>query len=213
MSGHGQAARTVVFDLGGVLVDWDPRHLYRQLLDSDAEVDAFLDEVGFADWNHAMDAGEGTWAESVAELCARFPHRTELLAAYPRRFGETLAGPIQGSVDVLHALHRRGTPLYALTNWSAETFPVARSRFEFLQLFAGILVSGEERVAKPDPAVFALLVDRFGLEPSSTVFVDDRQVNVEAAEQAGLRGLLFTDPATLSRDLSRLGLLDGDGPG
>lgn len=213
MSGRGQAAHTVVFDLGGVLVDWDPRHLYRQLLDSDAEVDAFLDEVGFADWNHAMDAGEGTWAESVAELGARFPHRAELLAAYPSRFGETLSGPIEGSVDVLRALHRRGTPLYALTNWSAETFPVARSRFEFLELFAGILVSGEERVAKPDPAVFALLVDRFGLEPPSTVFVDDRQVNVEAAEQAGLRGLLFTDPATLSRDLSRLGLLDGAGPG
>ena len=114
---------------------------------------------------------------------------------------------------MLRDLHRRGTPLYALTNWSAETFPVARSRFEFLELFDGILVSGEERVAKPDPAVFALLVDRFGLQPSSTVFVDDRQVNVDAAERAGLRGLLFTDPATLCRDLSRLGLLDGDGPG
>lgn len=213
MSGPVPAAHTVVFDLGGVLVDWDPRHLYRQLLDSDLEVEAFLDEIGFADWNHAMDAGEGTWAESVAVLGARFPHRSELIAAYPSRFGETLSGPIEETVTVLRDLHRRGTPLYALTNWSAETFPVARSRFEFLELFDGILVSGEERVAKPDPAVFALLVGRFGLEPSSTVFVDDRQVNVDAAERAGLRGLLFTDPATLCRDLSRLGLLGGDGPG
>lgn len=204
---------TVVFDLGGVLIDWDPRYLYRALLGTDEEIEAFLAEVDFAGWNHAMDAGQGTWADSVAGLAERFPHRRELLAAYPARFAETMAGPIEGTVAVLRDLSSRGVPLLALTNWSAETFPVARERFGFLDLFSGIVVSGEERVAKPDPAVFALLVERFDLDPASTVLVDDRQVNVEAARSAGLRGLLFTDPGRLRRDLSRLGLLDGAGPG
>lgn len=206
-------ATTVVFDLGGVLIDWDPRYLYRTLLDSDEEVETFLHEIDFAGWNHAMDAGEGSWADSVAALTERFPHRSDLIAAYPARFAETLAGPIDGAVAVLRELHARDVPLLALTNWSAETFPVARDRFGFLDLFSGILVSGEEGVAKPDPAVFALLVERFALEPASTVLVDDRPVNVEAARAAGLRGLFFTDPAALRRDLSLLGLLDGAAPG
>ncbi len=212
MTGRGRPT-TVVFDLGGVLIEWDPRHLYRGLLDTDEEIETFLDEVGFAHWNHTMDAGHGTWAEAVAELTERFPHRGELIAAYPARFGESLSGPIEGSVAVLHDLHARRVPLLALTNWSAETFPVARDRFAFLDLFDGIVVSGHEGVAKPDLALYALLVERYGLDPGATVFVDDRQVNVEAARSAGLHGLLFTDPVRLRADLTRLGLLDGAAPG
>jgi 2-haloacid dehalogenase len=202
----------VVFDLGGVLIRWDPRHLYRRLMPPD-EVDAFLDEVGFAAWNHRQDAG-GAWAEAVEAHGRRFPHRRELLAAYPARFPETLAGPIEGSVEILRELHRRGrTRLLALTNWSAELFPYAESAFEFLQLFEGILVSGVERVAKPDQAVFRLLLERYGLDPAATVFIDDSPANVEAAAGAGLQARVFTDPETLRRDLSRLGLLAGAGSG
>jgi 2-haloacid dehalogenase len=204
---------TVVFDLGGVLIDWDPRYLYRRLLDSDEEIDAFLDEVGFADWNHEVDAGRHSWAEAVEALSTRHPHHRGLIEAYPQRFTETIPGPIHGTVEVLVELHATGTSLLALTNWSAELFTVARERFEFLQLFDGIVVSGEERVAKPDPRIFRLLVDRYGLEPARTLFVDDRQDNVVAAEAVGLRGALFTGPDDLRRALSRLGLLPRDGAG
>jgi 2-haloacid dehalogenase len=200
-----------VFDLGGVLIDWDPRYLYRTLLDSDDEIAAFLDEVGFADWNHEMDAGARTWAEAVEALATRHPHHRHLIEAYPLRFAETVPGPIHGTVELLAELHAVDIALLALTNWSAETFPVARERFDFLRLFDGIVVSGEERLTKPDPAIFRVLVDRYALDPARTLYVDDRQVNVDAAESVGLRGALFTGPDDLRHELSRLSLLPPDG--
>jgi 2-haloacid dehalogenase len=203
---------TVVFDLGGVLIDWDPRHLYRRLLPED-EIDDFLDEIGFAEWNLAQDAG-APWDDAVETLAARHPHRRELIAAYPTRYPETMAGPISGTVDLLTALHRRGVRLLALTNWSAETFHHARDTFEFLDLFDGIVVSGEERVVKPDPRLFAILIDRFGLVPAETAFIDDSAANVAAAAEQGLVALRFRDPESLAADLRRMGLLpaeDGSG--
>lgn len=203
MSARG--ADAVVFDLGGVLVDWDPRLLYRTMLGSDEEIAAFFDEVDFAGWNHRLDAGERTWAEAVADLGTRFPHRRELLAAYPERFAETIGGVIDGTVRLVEELHGAGVRLLALTNWSAELFPHARERFAFLRLFEAVIVSGEERLAKPDPRIFDLLLTRHRLDPAGTVFVDDREVNVEAARAAGMTGLVFTDPDQLRRDLARVG--------
>lgn len=198
---------SVVFDLGGVLIDWDPRLLYRTLLPAE-EVEAFLAEVEFDAWNHEQDAGRAA-AEAVAAAAARFPHRRELLAAYFERFPETLAGELDGSVQVLDELRRRGeVRLLALTNWSAELFPHARERFSFLDWFEGVVVSGEERVAKPDPRIFAVLIERYALDPARTIYVDDRAVNVEAARAAGLTGELFTDPAALRAALQARGLLD-----
>ena len=205
------APTTVVFDLGGVLIEWDPRRLYRRLLPED-QVEPFLDEIGFAAWNHAQDAGR-SWATAVDELTARYPQHRELIAAYPARFPETLGGPVPGSVEVLRDLHAAGVRLLALTNWSAETYPHAEATFEFLTLFEDIVVSGAEGIAKPDPAVFALLVDRYRLDPAATVFVDDSPANVAAAAAAGFRALRFTAADTLRADLSRLGLLDGAGSG
>jgi len=199
---------TVVFDLGGVLIDWDPRYLYRQLLATDHAIEAFLDEVGFAEWNHDVDAGKSTWADAVDALSATHPHHRHLIEAYPTRFGETLAGPVAGSVDVLRDLHARGVRLLALTNWSVETFPVALERFDFLDLFEDIVVSGAEGVAKPDPAIFDLLLDRHGLQPAETIFVDDKQVNLDAADRAGLAVRLFIDAVTLRADLESAGVLD-----
>ena len=201
----------VVFDLGGVLIRWDPRHLYRQLMPED-EIDGFLDEVGFQAWNHEQDAG-APWGPAVEEHAALFPHRRELLAAYPARFAESLDGPVEGTVAILVELHAAGTRLVALTNWSAELFPHAEAAFDFLGLFEGIVVSGREGVAKPDPAVFDLLLSRYHLDPARTVFVDDSPANVAAAAAAGLRALAFTGPDRLRADLSRLGLLDGAGSG
>lgn len=199
-------AYSVVFDLGAVLVDWNPRHLYRQLLPNESAVEAFLAEVCTQAWNEEQDAGR-PFAEGVALLSAQHPQHAELIHAYFLRWHEMLGGAIEGSVAILETLHRRGVPLYALTNWSAETFPHARSRFEFLKLFRGILVSGEERLKKPDPRIFQLLCARYGLDAERSVFIDDSEKNVRAARQLGMIGLHFRSAAELQRELAELGLL------
>jgi 2-haloacid dehalogenase len=209
-TGPVPVATTVVFDLGGVLVDWDPRYLYRRLMPED-EVEDFLDEVDFLAWNRRADAG-ASWAQTVAEHAELFPHRRDLLAAYPERFTDSLQGEVPGTVQVLRDLHDDGVRLLALTNWSAETFPHARAMFAFLTLFEDVVVSGQEGVAKPDPEVFRLVLDRFGLDPARTVFVDDSARNVAAAEAAGLVGVRFHDAERLRVDLRELGLLPGPHP-
>jgi 2-haloacid dehalogenase len=201
----------VVFDLGGVLVDWDPRYLYERLMPA-ADVPAFLAEIGFAAWNHEQDAGARPWAAAVEELARRHPRRRDLIAAYPARFPETLRGPVEGTVALLDELHGRGTRLLALTNWSAETFAHARDRFGFLDRFEAVVVSGEERLAKPDPRLFRLLLERYDLPAERTVLVDDNPANVAAAVGVGMVGLLFRDPGGLRTDLEALGLL-GHRPG
>ncbi len=204
------APTTVVFDLGGVLVDWDPRHLYRQLMPEE-DIDAFLDEIDFHGWNRAQDAGRG-WAEAVDELAARHPHRRELIAAYAERYDEAIAGEVAGTVALLDELAARGSRLLALTNWSAETFPRARRRFPFLDRFEGIVVSGEEQVTKPDPEVFRRLLERYDVPPDEVVFVDDSAVNIEAARRLGMTALLFTGPEQLRGDLAALGLVSPSRP-
>ena len=196
---------TVVFDLGGVLIDWDPRHLYRGLFDDDAAMEAFLAEVTTPEWNAAQDAGR-PWAEAVAMLVERHPEQRELIEAFHHRWPETLGGAIEGTVAVLAQLRAAGVRLLALSNWSAETFPVARERFPFLGWFEGIVISGEVGAIKPDPRIFEHLVARYGLEPGSTVFIDDNAGNVDAATRLGFLALRFADPGALREDLRRLGL-------
>jgi 2-haloacid dehalogenase len=196
----------VVFDLGGVLIDWNPRYLYRTLFDDEAEMEAFLAEVTTQEWNAQQDAGR-PWSEAVEALVMQHPARRELIEAYWHRWPETLGGPIQGTVDILGELRSRGVRVYALSNWSAETFPLARPRFPFLDWFDGILISGEAKLVKPDPRIFGHLLERFALEPGSTVFIDDSAANVRAAAEAGLVAVRFMDPAHLRRELVALGLL------
>ena len=195
----------VVFDLGGVLIDWDPRYLYRSLLADDAAIDAFLAEVGFGDWNLALDAG-GDWDDAVARLSARHPGRRDLIEAFRDRWEETLGPSIEPTVAVLRELVRGGVRTYGLSNWSARTFAIARPRYEFLAWLDGIVVSGEVGVAKPDPRIYRVLLERYDLEPGRTVFVDDQPRNVAAARAAGLIGLRFVDPPTVRRQLATLGL-------
>ena len=150
----------VIFDLGGVLIDWDPRHLYRKLFAGDeAAVEQFLATVCTHEWNRCQDAGR-SFAEGARLLKAEHPDKAGLIDAYGHRFDEMIAGPIAGSVEILAELRDQGIPLYGLTNWSAETYPAALQRFAFLRWFRGILVSGEVRVIKPDPRIFALLTER-----------------------------------------------------
>ena len=199
--------RAVVFDLGGVLIDWNPRYLYRTLFGGDtAAMEHFLTHVCSPAWNHRQDAGR-SFAEGSAELIREFPEARLLIEAWRERFAETLGGPIAGTVEVLAALRERGVPLYALSNWWAETFPIARERFDFLGWFDGIVISGELGVAKPDPRIFAHLLETYRLRADATVFVDDLPVNVAAAAAAGMQTILFTDPAALRVQLRELDLL------
>jgi 2-haloacid dehalogenase len=200
------AIKAVVFDLGGVLIDWDPRYLYRKLLADEAAVEEFLTTVCTPAWNAEQDRGR-PFAEAVAELAARHPAHAVAIAAYHERWPEMLGGDIPGAVALLAELRAAGVPLYALTNWSAETFGTARERFAFLDWFDGIVVSGEERVVKPDRRIFRLLLDRFGLAPEATLFVDDAAANVAAARELGLDAVRYRDPDRLRRDLSERGLL------
>ena len=205
------ATKAVVFDLGGVLIDWDPRHLYRKLLADEAAVEEFLATVCTPEWNAELDRGR-PFAEGVAELVERHPEHAANIAAYHERWPEMVAGDIPGTVEVLAELRAAGVPLYALTNWSAETFAITRGRFEFLEWFDGLLVSGEERVTKPDPAIFRLLLDRFGLDPAATVFVDDSEANVAAARRLGIDAIRFTGPEDLRRELVARRLLARSAP-
>jgi 2-haloacid dehalogenase len=197
----------VVFDLGGVLIDWNPRHLYRKLFPGDeAAMEVFLATVCTQEWNEHQDAGR-RFSEAAALLCAQHPHHAELIEAYGARFDEMMRGPIEGTVTILKALHGRGVPLYALSNWSAETFPLAAKRFDFLQLFRGTVISGEVGVIKPDPRIFRILLERHRIEPGEAVYIDDNPRNAEAARAFGIHGIHFTDPTKLHRELEDLRLL------
>lgn len=198
--------RVVIFDFGGVLVDWNPRYLYRTLIaDSDA-MERFLAEVCTSEWNVRQDAGRPI-AEAIAELVARFPEHTPLIHAYYERFNDTLSGAIDGSVAILGELKRAGHRLYGLTNWSHETFPIARQRFEFFSWFDGIVVSGEERLLKPDPQLYHRLLDRYRVTPSNATFIDDNPPNVAAARALGIHAIHFQSPEQLRRELVSAGLL------
>jgi 2-haloacid dehalogenase len=198
--------RVVIFDLGGVLVDWDPRYLYRKLFTDLAEMERFLAEVCTTAWNLRQDAGR-PFAEAVAELSAQHPAQAELIRAYHERWAETLGEEIADSVAILAELKAAGRRLYALTNWSHETFPVARARFAFLSWFDGIVVSGEERLIKPDPRLFGTLLARHHVDPTQAVFIDDNAANVEAAVALGMHGIEFRSPAQLRAALAAAGLV------
>jgi len=200
-----------VFDLGGVLIDWDPRYLYRKLLADEAAVEEFLATVCTPEWNTEQDRGR-PFAEGVAELVERHPVHAAAITAYHERWTEMLGGDIAGTVELLAELRDTGVPLYALTNWSAETFGIARERYQFLEWFDGVLVSGEERMIKPEPAIFRLLLDRFGLDPGAAFYVDDSPANVAAASELGFDAVRFTGPEQLRRDLEARGLLDRSAP-
>lgn len=197
---------TVIFDLGGVLIDWNPRHLYRSLFSDENAMERFLADVCNGAWNEQQDAGRD-WGDATAELCAAFPPQEAMIRAYRERWEEMLGGPIYGTVAILDALRERGVPLYALTNWAHDTFVIARQRYAFLDAFKDIAVSGTERLIKPDPAFFQLLLTRSGIDPARAVYIDDTVRHVTAAKALGMRALLFRDAATLHYDLAALGLL------
>jgi 2-haloacid dehalogenase len=204
----GDRPDAVVFDLGGVLIDWNPRHLYRKVFYGDEEaMESFLATVTTPEWNARQDAGR-PWAEAIETLVSEHPDKADLIVAYRDRWIETLGGPIEATVEVLDALRATPVRLVAMSNWSAETFPLARPLYPFLEWFEGIVVSGELGIAKPDPRIYRHLIERFMLHPASTIFIDDSAANVRAAEDAGLIGMRFDGAAGLRRDLAAHGLLE-----
>jgi 2-haloacid dehalogenase len=200
---------TVIFDLGGVLIDWNPRYLYRKLfVDDEPGMERFLAEVTTAAWNHSLDAGK-PFAEGVAELIAKHPAERERIEAYHGRWIETISGPIIGTVEILEDLAEREVPLYAISNWAAETFDIVRRdpAYAFLDLFREIYVSGSLRMAKPEPAIFRHALGRIGGEPSESLFIDDVEKNIRAAAALGITVHHFTSPEGLAADLQQRGLL------
>lgn len=201
----------VVFDLGGVLIDWNPRYLYRELLDDEA-ADAFVRDIVPPPWNAQMDGGL-PFAEAIEERIRAHPEHEVLLRAYWDRWPEMLGGAIEGTVELLAELRAREVPLYALTNWSAETFHHAEARFEFLGWFRDIVVSGRERVTKPDPEIYRRLLDRNELSPDRGVFIDDVPANVDGARAVGLEAVHFRSPQALREELARFALPAGTSRG
>lgn len=197
---------TIIFDLGGVLIDWNPRYLYRQLMASETEITDFLERITTSDWNEEQDAGR-TIAEATRLLVAEHPEHEGLIRAFYGRWEEMLGGPITGTVAILQQLkENQDYALFALTNWSAETWPVAIERYDFLGWFQGVLVSGQEKMRKPAPAFYRLMETRFPLELSTSLFIDDNLRNVEAARALGLRSILFQSPEKLKKELQRHGI-------
>jgi 2-haloacid dehalogenase len=199
------AIEAVVFDIGGVLLDWDPRHVYRELFDDEAEMERFLSQVCSREWHEDNDRGV-LYADSCAALAARHPGYEELIWTWGRRTEDMIGGPIEGTVAVLAELQAAGVPCYGLTNMEAETYPRRVERFPFLQGLVGTVVSSAEGVIKPDPEIFRRLLSRFSLVAERTVFVDDSDVNVAAAAELGFVALRFVAPEALRVDLVALGL-------
>jgi 2-haloacid dehalogenase len=195
----------VVFDLGGVLLDWDPRYLYRRLFTDHAEMEDFLAHVCTSAWHHAHDLGLST-EESCRELATEHPGYRDMIMAWSERGEEMLRDAFTDTVAVLRDLKGTGMPCYALSNMERETYPVREARFPFMSWFDGAVISGFEGVAKPDTRIFEILLDRFDLRPESTVFVDDKASNVSAASALGIVALPFTSAARLRDDLTDLGL-------
>jgi 2-haloacid dehalogenase len=198
--------KNIIFDIGAVLVDWNPRYYYRTVMDDEAKIEQFLNEVCTFEFNHSLDLGR-PWDDARAELMAKFPEHETMIDAYWHNWLEMFSGPIHESVDILMDIKRRGYPVYALSNWNDVKFPIAMTEFPFLRLFDGRIVSGEVKLAKPDPQIYQLLLDTYKLNPRESLFIDDRIENVEAARAFGIEAVQFTSPRQLERDLVEYGVI------
>ena len=195
--------KNVVFDFGGVLVDWDPRYFYRKIFATEAEVEYFLTNVCTPAWNAQTDA-DMTFAEAIETLVPKFPQYEREIRLYFEGWPDMLHAEIPESILLKATLRAEGYRLYGLTNWSAETMPIAKRKFTFMNGFDGVVVSGEEGIKKPDPKIFQLLLDRYNLRPEETVFFDDHIENIIAARELGIHGILFKDAAQAEHDLNLL---------
>ena len=197
--------KAVVFDIGGVLLDWDPRHLYRQLIDDPAELARFLGEICTPRWHLSHDLGADT-ERSCRELAAAHPEHADLIMAWAQRSEEMVAGQLDGAIAVLADVRAAGVRCLALSNMEADKFALRRSRYPFFGLLDGWVISGIEGVAKPDRGIFEILLSRYDLDPRATVFVDDVAANVAAASELGIVAIRYSAASQLRADLRALGV-------
>ena len=197
----------VIFDVGNVLYGWDPEAFLARQIPEDERRLAFIEETGLWEWHDSLDGGRA-FDEAAAELSEKFPDYAAYISAWGERFGETITDPVPGVHAIVEELDARGVPLFAITNFSADFWKPFRAREEaFFRRFRDIVVSGEEKLLKPDPALYFLALHRFGLQPHETLFVDDRKINVEGAEAVGMHAHLFTGAEGLRKRLEREVLL------
>jgi len=198
---------TIIFDLGGVLIDWNPRYVYRTIFDNEEKIDWFFENICTHEWNEHQDAGRSL-QEATEELVAKFPEHENEIRAYYGRWEEMLGGLIHETVEILRSLKEENKfKLYALTNWSAETFPVALQRYDFLKWFDGIVMSGEEKTRKPFAEIYQRLLNRFNVHPSEVIFIDDSLRNLEGAKAVGIEGIHFQSPKQLSQELKQRNII------
>jgi 2-haloacid dehalogenase len=198
---------TIIFDLGGVLIDWNPRYLYRKIFATEKDMEEFLQTVCTSDWNEEQDAGR-TLQGATEILVKEHPQHEENIRLYYDRWEEMLAGPIQGTVEIFRRLKAsKQYRLYALTNWSAETFPKAWRLYDFLHWFDGVVVSGTEKMRKPSAEFYKILLDRYNVKPGEALFIDDNKRNTDAAQQIGIDSIVFTSPQQLEAALKKRDLI------
>lgn len=196
-----QTINTIIFDLGGVLIDWNPRYVYRTIFDSEEEVDWFLNNVCTSEWNERQDEGY-LLVKATEELIAKFPEWEKEIRAYYGRWIEMLGGPIEETVEIFRQLKKNtALKIYALTNWSAELFPIALDRYDFLHWFDGRVVSGEEKMRKPFHGFYQLLLSRYIVKAEETLFIDDNLRNVKAAEELGIKSIHLSNAVDLKKQL------------
>lgn len=196
---------TVVFDVGNVLLRWDPRNLYRKMFTDEAKMEWFLSSVCTNQWNLEQDRGR-SWEEAVDLLIADHPDHAEPIRAFHERWEETVSGVIDENVALLARLREAGVPNYCITNFSSPKFALSQDRYPFLSQFDGIIVSGDERLLKPQPEIYDLLLDRYGLSAADCVFIDDSNANVEGARAVGMHAIHFLEPMDLTAELRRYGI-------
>ena len=197
---------TVVFDFGGVLIDWNPRYLYRDIFEDEQEMEWFLKNVCTPEWNTLQDEGL-TFSEIIPPLEKQYPAYSDKIKIYQTRWPEMVRGEISESIKILREIQSNNFPVYGLTNWGAETFPIVFEQFEFLRRLDGIVVSGDEKLAKPDPRIFEILIKRFALKPESSIFIDDNIMNIQSAKEIGFETIHFVSPENLRNDLQLLNVL------
>ena len=197
--------KVIIFDFGGVLLQWDPHKLYRRYFDQPGQIDQFLAEINFSTWNIEQDRGR-PFAEGIAMLSRQFPQYEQLIQAYYEHFEDTIVGPINGTVEIFRELKRTGYPLYALSNWSTETYPRIRPQYDFFDLFDKIILSGEVKLVKPDPAIFKLTLE-IHRTASECLLIDDSETNINVAKKIGFITIHFKSPEQLRTELCQLNLL------
>ncbi len=198
--------KNIIFDLGGVLIDWNPHYMYKKIIPDDIQRNWFIDNICTLDWNEQQDGGRKI-KDAVEELLAKYPDQKNNIKAYYTRWEEMLNGPIEGTVEIFKQIKDKNIfKIYALTNWSAETFPRALQLFNFLHWFDGRVVSGEENTRKPHKEIYDIILTRYNLLPNETVFIDDNLRNIKAADELGITSIHFTSPESLMDELKKLNI-------